>query len=97
MVIDVALQANKGNIEDVDSLLKAIGNVQVEAPRCSFKFDQYRNVVQNIYVIEAKRVDNKMVNAVIETVPNVSQFWKWSPDEYLKLPQLAGLKGQWVK
>ncbi len=97
MAIDAALQATKGNIEDVDAFVKALENVQIEAPRGPIKFDKYHNVVQNIYVTEVKKVDGKLVNAAIETVPSVSQFWKWTPEEYLKMPQYAELKGKWAK
>ncbi|MDO8692321.1 MAG: ABC transporter substrate-binding protein [Dehalococcoidia bacterium] len=97
MAIDAALQAVNGNVEDVDGFIKALEKVQIEAPRGPVKFDKYHNVVQNIYITEVKRVDGKLVNSVVETAPNVSQFWTWSPEEYLKLTQYAELKGKWVK
>lgn len=97
MVIDAALQATNGNVEDVDAFIKALEKVQVEAPRGPVKFDQYHNVVQNIYITEVKREGGKLVNSVIETVPQVSQFWKWSADEYLKMPTLESMKGKWAK
>ena len=34
----------------------------------------------------AKKKDKKLVNAVIKTYPNVSQFWTYNPDEFLKKP-----------
>lgn len=97
MAIDAALQATKGNIEDVDAFIKALEGVQIEAPRGPIKFDKYHNVVQNIYITEVKKVDGKLVNAVVETAQNASQFWKWSPEDYLKMTQYADLKGKWVK
>jgi branched-chain amino acid transport system substrate-binding protein len=33
-----------------------------------------------------KRPDGRVWNVVLETIPNVSQFWKWSPEEFLKRP-----------
>jgi len=42
--------------------------------------------VQNIYVRKVERVGGKLQNTVIATIPAVSQFWKFNPDEYMKLP-----------
>ncbi len=97
MVLDAALQAVKGNIEGTDGFLAALAKVQVEAPRGPIKFDKYHNVVQNIYIIEVKKVDGKLVNAPIQTLADVSQFWKWTPEEYLKMPTYSDLKGKWVQ
>lgn len=97
MAIDAALQATKGDIENVDAFIKALEQIQIEAPRGPLKFDKYHNVIQNIYITEVKKVDGKLVNTIIETAANVSQFWKWSPEDYLKMPQYADLKGKWVK
>ena len=30
--------------------------------------------------------DGELQNTVIVTMPNVSQFWKYGPDEFLKQP-----------
>ena len=27
-----------------------------------------------------------LVNAIVETIPDVSQFWKYDPKDYLKMP-----------
>ena len=54
------------------------------AARCSF--DEYGNVVGNVYIRKVERKDGQLVNAVIKTYPNVSQFWTYEPDEFLKNP-----------
>ena len=41
--------------------------------------------------------DNSVYRSIIDAYNDVSQFWKWSPEEYLKMPQYADLKGKWVK
>ena len=40
----------------------------------------------NVYVRKVERVNGRLQNTVIHTFPNVSQFWTWKPDEYLKQP-----------
>ncbi|MDP2728322.1 MAG: ABC transporter substrate-binding protein, partial [Dehalococcoidia bacterium] len=97
MALEAALQSTKGNIEDVDSFLKALSVVQVEGPSSPIKFDQYHNAVRNIYFIEAKKVEGKLVNAAIETLPQVSQFWTWTPEEFMKMPPYNDMKGKWAK
>ncbi len=97
MVLDAALEAVKGNIEDMDGFLKALVKVEAEAPSSKVKFDQYHNVVRDIYINEVKKVGTTYVNTILETIPQVSQFWKWTPDEYMKLPIYAEMKGKWAK
>jgi branched-chain amino acid transport system substrate-binding protein len=33
-----------------------------------------------------ERVGGELQNTVISTYPNVSQFWKYNPEEFLKQP-----------
>jgi len=47
-------------------------------------YDAYQNVVCATYIRKVEKVGGQYQNTVIETIPNVSQFWKWSPEEYLK-------------
>jgi branched-chain amino acid transport system substrate-binding protein len=43
-------------------------------------------VVGNIYIRKVEKKDGKYVNAVIKTYPDVSQFWTYKQDEFLKNP-----------
>ena len=36
-----------------------------------------------------ERVNGQLQNTVIETIPRVSQFWKYNPADYLKQPLYA--------
>ena len=49
-------------------------------------FDEFGNVVGNIYIRRVEKVGNKYVNAVVKTYPDVSQFWTYNKDEFLKNP-----------
>jgi branched-chain amino acid transport system substrate-binding protein len=49
-------------------------------------FDKYGNVVGNVYIRRVEKKDGKLVNAVIKTYPNVSQFWTYDAEEFLKNP-----------
>lgn len=48
--------------------------------------DKYGNPIQNFYVRKVEKIGGKLQNTVIHTFPAVSQFWKYSPEEYLKTP-----------
>jgi len=57
-----------------------------DVPRGPMKLDAYLNPIQNIYIRRVERVGGELQNTVIYTYPNVSQFWKYKPEEYLKQP-----------
>jgi branched-chain amino acid transport system substrate-binding protein len=39
-----------------------------------------------VYVRRVARKEGRLVNRVIHTYPNVSQFWTYKPEEFLKNP-----------
>src|SRR6266850_4504733 len=85
-VLDATLQRIKGNIEDKPAFMKAVRSIKVDTCRGPVSFDQYGNVVGNVYVRRVARKEGRLVNEVVYTYPNVSQFWTYKPEEYLKNP-----------
>src|SRR6185503_13363596 len=85
-VLDQTLQKIGGRIEDKQGFMKAVRSGTFDTCRGPVKFDQYGNVVGNIYIRKVERKDGRLVNRVIHTYPNVSQFWTYKPDEFLKNP-----------
>jgi branched-chain amino acid transport system substrate-binding protein len=82
-----AIKAVDGKVEDRESLLAALRRVDIkESPRGPISMDALNNPVENVYVRRVERVGGKLQNTVIATVPAVSQFWKYNPEEYLKQP-----------
>jgi branched-chain amino acid transport system substrate-binding protein len=82
-----AIKAIKGDVEDRPKLLAALKQVELkDVPRGPMKLDHYGNPIQNIYVRKVEKVGGELQNTVIHTYPNVSQFWKYSPEEFLKQP-----------
>jgi len=49
-------------------------------------FDKYGNVIGNVYIRRVEKQDGRLVNAVIKTYENVSQFWNTKPEDFLKNP-----------
>jgi len=85
-VLDQTLQRIKGNIEDKPGFMKAVRSGTFDTCRGPVRFDQYGNVVGNIYIRKVERKEGRLVNRVIHTYPNVSQFWTYKPEEFLKNP-----------
>lgn len=87
MALKAALEAIGGDIENVDRFLDALRKVDISAaPRGPLRFDEYGNPIQNIYVRKVEKAGGALQNTVIHTFPNVSQFWTYRPDEFLKNP-----------
>jgi len=86
-VLEAALKSIGGRIEDKDALIKALRATDIQDTcRGPVKFDSYGNVVGNVYIRKVEKKNGKLVNAVIKTYPNVSQFWTYNPDDFLRHP-----------
>ena len=84
-----AIDSIKGNVEDREAFLKAMRTVRVTAPRGPVRLDAYDNPVQNIYISQVRKqkhpvLGDILVNVPIKTYPDVSQFWTYNPEEFLK-------------
>lgn len=82
-----AIEAVRGNVEDRAALMDALRKARPTGlPRGPVELDEYGNPIENVYVRKVERVNGELQNTVIETFPMVSQFWTYSPAEYLKQP-----------
>lgn len=85
-----AMKAIGGKVEDRAAFLSALQKQTLtDVPRGPLKISSYGNPIQNIYIRKVERVDGELQNTVIKTYPNVSQFWKYDPKEFLKQPVYA--------
>jgi branched-chain amino acid transport system substrate-binding protein len=85
-VLEAALDTVRGRIEDKAAFMKALRATKVETVRGPVAFDEYGNVVGNVYIRKVERKESRLANTVIYTYPNVSQFWTYDPKEFLKNP-----------
>jgi branched-chain amino acid transport system substrate-binding protein len=86
-VLEHAAKTIGGKIEDKAALNKALHEAKVpDTLRGPVSFDKYGNVVGNVYIRKVEKKGDKYVNAVVKTYPNVSQFWTYKEDEFLKNP-----------
>lgn len=87
LVIEAALAKTGGKADDPDAFVKAIRSVALaETPRGPISFDDYGNVVIDVYVRKAEKRGGKMVNRTIKTYHKVSQFWTMDPKAFLAQP-----------
>ncbi len=85
--IGEAIKMINGDVENRSKFMDALRKVEIkDVPRGDFKLDSYGNPVQNIYIRKVEKVGGQLQNSVIQTIPNVSQFWKYKPEEFLKQP-----------
>src|SRR5262249_54168373 len=71
-VLEAALKAVGGAVENKDALMAALRATNVDTARGPVKFDQFGNVVGNVYIRKVTRKEGRLVNSVIKTYPNVS-------------------------
>ena len=86
--MDKAL-AKTGMPNDALKLIDAVKNVDLgDAPRSALKLDSRNNPIETIYIrkVVKKKSGKGLENEIIASIPNVSQFWTFDPDEYLAGP-----------
>lgn len=87
LYLEHALKAVNGKIEDKAAFMKALRGVRLtEGPLGPVRLDPYGNPVMNVYIRKVERRDGRLVNEVIETYSEVSQFWKYEPAAFLAAP-----------
>jgi branched-chain amino acid transport system substrate-binding protein len=85
-VLEAALKATKGNVEDKKAFMAAMRGSNADTVRGIVKFDALGNAVGDVYIRKVTRTDGRLVNSVIKTYPNVSQFWTYDQAAFLKNP-----------
>ncbi|OFZ86524.1 MAG: ABC transporter substrate-binding protein [Betaproteobacteria bacterium RBG_16_64_18] len=85
-VLETALKAVKGKIEDKKAFMNALRHVKANTVRGPVSFDEFGNIVGNVYIRKVTRKEGRLVNSVIKTYPNVSQFWTYNKQAFLKEP-----------
>jgi branched-chain amino acid transport system substrate-binding protein len=85
--VEAAIQALGDKADDRKALAEALHKVSLsDTPRGAVKFDQYGNVIGDVFIRKCERKDGQLVNTVIKTYPNVSQFWTYEEKAFLASP-----------
>ena len=91
-MIDEVIRKNGGKFPGAEEFIKQLAAMKFDTLRGPVAFDDMRNPVQNIYIkkVEKKKMfgydKEELWNTVIKTYPNVSQFWTYGKDAFLKQP-----------
>ena len=86
-MLEATLKSINGKIEDKDVFMKALREVNVkETLRGPLHFDSLGNSVGPLYIRKVEKKDGRYQNTVVKTYPDVSQFWTYPPEEFLKQP-----------
>src|ERR1700704_5358844 len=85
-VLEAALKTIKANVEDKKALMTAIRGNDAETVRGLVKFDEFGNVIGNAYIRKVTKSDARLVNSVIKTYPDATQFWTDDKTAFLKNP-----------
>ncbi len=87
LALESALATTGGRIEDKQAFMAALRRVEIGVdPRGPWHLDAYGNPVENIYIRRTEREDGRLVNRVVKTYENVSQFWTYRPESFLAAP-----------
>jgi branched-chain amino acid transport system substrate-binding protein len=92
MMIDDVMKETGGKWPGAEAYIAKMAALKVDAPRGPLSFDDMRNVVQNVYIKKVEKTQlfgydkPELWDVVIKTYPNVSQFWTFGKDAFLKQP-----------
>ncbi|MGH6676048.1 MAG: ABC transporter substrate-binding protein, partial [Xanthobacteraceae bacterium] len=86
-ILEAALAKTGGEVNDPDRFVSAVRSVVLaDTPRGPIRFDDYGNVIIDVYVLRVKKSGVKDVNETIKTYHDVSQFWTFDPKWFLQQP-----------
>lgn len=83
-----ALEQTGGRIADTRALLEALEGVRLE-DGCfgPMRLDEHGGTIANVYLRKVVRAeDGGLVNQVVRTYEDVSQFWRYDPEQFLAQP-----------
>ena len=89
MWVSRAIEKVGGKVEDRDALIDAVleSDLRDSPLGKTVRLDAYGNPIYDVYIRKVvRRDDGKRWNVPTEVYSNVSQFWKYDPEIYLKQP-----------
>jgi len=87
LFLEEALKTINGKFEDSSGFVRALHNVHLtRGPMGPIRVDEYGKPILNIYIRKVERKDGVLVNSIMETYPEVGQFWKYDPKQFMSSP-----------
>src|SRR4051794_18619580 len=85
--IEAAIQKAAGQADDRKAFAEALHQIPLtDTPRGPLRFDGYGNAVGDVFIRKCERKGRQLVNTVIKTYSNVSQFWTYDEKRFLSEP-----------
>ncbi len=90
LIIEAALEASGGQTADAAPFLKVLHDVRLShGPIGPVRLDAYGTPILDIYIRKVERRNGKLVNAILKTYPQVSQFWTYDPKKFVEQPPFS--------
>jgi branched-chain amino acid transport system substrate-binding protein len=87
MVVEAAMMALHGDLSNKEATIEALRAVSLgDTPRGPLYFDDHGNVVGNVFIRRIEKAGGKLTNVTLKTYENISQFWPYKEQEYLRQP-----------
>jgi branched-chain amino acid transport system substrate-binding protein len=87
LFLEEALKAVKGRFEDQPAFVRALHSVRLtRGPMGPIRLDEHAKPIMNMYIRKVERNGGQLVNTIVETFPDVSQFWTYEPKAFLASP-----------
>ena len=87
LFLENALNTLKGDTSNPEALRDTLRETWiVSGPIGSIKLDHYETPILDVHIRKVERRNGRLVNAVVTTVKDVSQFWTYDPRQFLAEP-----------
>jgi branched-chain amino acid transport system substrate-binding protein len=87
LFLEAAINSVNGKFEDKAAFLDALHKARLEhGPIGPIRLDEYGTPVLNIHIRKVERREGKLINAILKTFPETSQFWTYDPTQFLAAP-----------
>ena len=87
LFLEAGMKTVNGRLEDKAAFMKALRAITMpDTPQGPIRLDPYGNPIVNVYIRRVERRDGRLMNVVIDTYRDVSQFWKYDPAAFLAAP-----------
>ena len=87
---ELSSQSSLRGTKPTAAFLKAMHDVRLSHGRIGpVRLDEYGTPVLDIYIRKVARENGKLVNTILKTYPQVSQFWTYDPAQFVRQPTFS--------
>src|SRR6202049_221602 len=88
--VEAAIEKLGGQADERKAFAEALHAVSLtDTPRGPVKFDHLGNVIGDVFIRKCERKGSQLVNTIVKTYPNLSQFWTYDEQAFLANPVYA--------